>query len=224
VSDDDGQRDDESADPRLDAGDEPPWEPDRRSRRDRAWDLLVRTPRWAILLAALAVALAVGALIGRSDDATTTEPTGTTTTAALPPSAELDVNRLLDADDQFLTFRGLIDRADMRDELDGNGPITVFAPSTEAYAALGQDAVTAMMATPESARAEVERHVSTTDVRYGSLLAGTITTVEMLDGSTAAVTVDASTVTVGGEPLVKNDLLASNGVVHVTGAVAPAPG
>lgn len=110
-----------------------------------------------------------------------------------------------------------IQAAGLTDALEQANPITVFAPNNEAFQALGQSDLTALLADPQSLGDRLQYHVvegsySTSDLSDGQ----TLTT---LEGSDLQVSVDGDTVTVDGAEIVQPDLQAGNGFVHVINGV-----
>jgi uncharacterized surface protein with fasciclin (FAS1) repeats len=106
-----------------------------------------------------------------------------------------------------------IEAAGLTDALEQAGPITVFAPNNNAFASLGQDDLTALLANPQSLTDRLEFHVvegshMTSDLTDGQ----TLTT---LEGSELEVSVQGDTVSVNGAEIVEPDLEAGNGVVHI---------
>ncbi len=72
---------------------------------------------------------------------TTTVPDATTTTQPAPPTTELPSGGVLEVlaeAGQFTRFLEAVEAAGMTDALSGAGPITVFAPTDEAFEAAGE--------------------------------------------------------------------------------------
>jgi uncharacterized surface protein with fasciclin (FAS1) repeats len=149
---------------------------------------------------------------------TTTEPPPTTT--APPPTVpdQPDVVDTLTADPRFTTFAGLVIIAGLRDELAG-GPYTVFAPTNEAFAALGADVLGGLLADPAALRNVLLYHVVPGSYPSGSLVDGALPT---LNGGSISISL-AGGVEVNGVSVVATDIVASNGVIHgVAGVLSPA--
>jgi transforming growth factor-beta-induced protein len=108
--------------------------------------------------------------------------------------------------------------AELVSTLDGDGPFTVFAPVNSAFAALDQDQVARLLASGNQA---LLQKVLTYHVVPGRILAAdledgqTVTTVE---GSTLTFDLDGSP-SVNGVEIVRTDIAASNGVVHLISGV-----
>jgi uncharacterized surface protein with fasciclin (FAS1) repeats len=110
-----------------------------------------------------------------------------------------------------------IEAAGLTDQLEQAGPITVFAPNNDAFAALDQSDLTALLADPTSLGDRLQYHVVEGSHPSSELSDGdTLTT---LEGSDLPVSVDGGTVSVGGAEVVQADLEAGNGVIHVIDGV-----
>jgi uncharacterized surface protein with fasciclin (FAS1) repeats len=111
--------------------------------------------------------------------------------------------------------------------LQGPGPFTVFAPTNDAFAALGQATVTALLADHDRLVDILTYHVLPVEVHSADLSDGMhATTVE---GNDLTVRIVRGTVAIIGDGsqarVVQADVQASNGVVHVIDSVLlpPAP-
>jgi len=111
---------------------------------------------------------------------------------------------------------------DLADTLSSAGPFTVFAPTNDAFSALGSDTINSLMK-PENKAALVDiltYHVVSSQAYSGDLKHGqTITTVQ---GGTVKVST-SSGVKINNANVVMADVLASNGVAHVIDAVLLQP-
>ncbi|WP_371357471.1 fasciclin domain-containing protein [Hydrocoleum sp. CS-953] len=102
--------------------------------------------------------------------------------------------------------------------LQGDGPFTVFAPTDEAFAALPEGTLDKLLM-PENKDKLVQiltYHVVPGKVMSGDLESGMVKTVE---GSKVNVKVSDAGVKVGKAKVVKADVPASNGVIHVIDTV-----
>lgn len=106
-----------------------------------------------------------------------------------------------------------IEAAGLTDTLEQAGPVTVFAPSNDAFASLGQADLTALLADPQSLADRLQFHVVEGSYPTSDLTDGqTLTT---LEGSDLEVSVQGDTVSVDGAEVVEPDLEAGNGVIHI---------
>ena len=113
--------------------------------------------------------------------------------------------------------------AGLADDLSGEGPFTVFAPTDAAIAALPAGALDALLADPTGALAEVLLYhvvgaaALSTDLSDGQM----ITT---LQGGDVEISIDAcGMVMVNDATVIVADLVADNGVVHVIDMVLSLP-
>lgn len=123
----------------------------------------------------------------------------------------------------FTTLAAALKAAGLTDTLKGKGPFTVFAPTDEAFAKLPKEAVKSLLK-PEN-RATLTRilkyHVVAGRKDAAAVLASpTLTT---LAGPTVAVTKTRDGARVNKSRLVKTDVMASNGVIHVIDTVLMPP-
>ena len=124
------------------------------------------------------------------------------------------------ANPQLGTFARAVRVAGLRDELSQEGPLTVFAPSDEAFAQLGD--LDALLADPEALAARLRAHVLPTRMLAADVFAPigieTVSGAEIEVDATPSggVTVRSGTTTA---TVIVPDLDASNGVIHVIDAV-----
>ena len=127
---------------------------------------------------------------------------------------------------QFKTLAAALQAAGLVDTLKGAGPFTVFAPTDEAFAALPEGTVEALLADPTGDLASI----LTYHVVAGEVLAADVggldgQAVETVNGATFTVNVgDDGSVTLtdatGNEVgVVQTDIMTSNGVIHVIDGV-----
>jgi transforming growth factor-beta-induced protein len=113
--------------------------------------------------------------------------------------------------------------ADLVGTLSGKGPFTVFAPTDEAFAKLGKDTLADLLKPENKAKLTA---ILTYHVVAGNLPAGKVTAQKELttvQGAPLQVAVQANQVTIGGAQVVKADVMAANGVIHVIDAVLLPP-
>jgi uncharacterized surface protein with fasciclin (FAS1) repeats len=119
---------------------------------------------------------------------------------------------------QFNTLVAAVKAAGLVETLNGKGPFTVFAPTDEAFAKLPAGTVENLLK-PENKEKLVA--VLTYHVLPGELMAADVrtTNAKTVNGKKLAIKVHDGKVTVGGANVVKTDIAASNGVIHVIDAV-----
>lgn len=118
----------------------------------------------------------------------------------------------------FNTLVAAVKAADLVDTLNSEGPFTVFAPTDEAFAALPEGTVDDLLK-PENKEKLVA--ILTYHVLPGKVMAADVTTSnpKTVNGKELPIVVEEGTVKVGDATVVKADVKASNGVIHVIDAV-----
>jgi len=115
----------------------------------------------------------------------------------------------------FNTLLAAADAAGLVGALSGEGPLTVFAPTDAAFAALPEGTVETLLK-PENKdqlAGILKLHVIAGAAVTSDQLAGATTTAETLNGTVAIDGTDG--VTVNDANVVTADIAASNGVIHV---------
>jgi uncharacterized surface protein with fasciclin (FAS1) repeats len=144
----------------------------------------------------------------------------TLATSAFADGHAMDIVDTAVAAGSFNTLVAAVEAAGLVDTLKGDGPFTVFAPTDEAFAALPEGTVEALLADPEALAAILTYHV----------VAGKVMSTDLSDGMMAA-TVNGAEITIGteggvtvnGANVVTADIEATNGVIHVLDAVILPP-
>ncbi|WP_421790852.1 fasciclin domain-containing protein [Hyphobacterium sp.] len=120
----------------------------------------------------------------------------------------------------FNTLVAAVQAAGLVDVLRGDGPFTVFAPTDEAFAALGQDTINSLLL-PENRDQLVSiltYHVVPGEV-FAADLAGQRLSVESVQGDTIDINATHGSVMIDGATVITADVDASNGVIHVINEV-----
>ena len=152
----------------------------------------------------------------KAADSTTTE--APTTTAA--PAATGTIVDIAAANPDFSTLVSLVGKAGLADALSGTGPFTVFAPTNEAFAKVDKATLDALAADPTGKLADVLKlHVVSGKIMAADAVKAAGTSIETLGGGKLKVEVVNGDVIVGGAKVVKTDIVASNGVIHVIDSV-----
>jgi uncharacterized surface protein with fasciclin (FAS1) repeats len=124
----------------------------------------------------------------------------------------------------FTTLAKALTAADLIATLKGSGPFTVFAPTDEAFAKLPPATLNNLLKPENKAKL---RRVLTYHVVPGKVMAADVVKVssaKAVSGDTLPIAVNGSTVTVDKARVVKTDISASNGVIHVLDTVLLPPG
>jgi uncharacterized surface protein with fasciclin (FAS1) repeats len=159
------------------------------------------------------------------------EATSATTSAAAPAASEMasesamaepgTIVEVASANEDFETLVAAVTAAGLAETLSGEGPFTVFAPTDEAFEALPEGVLDALLL-PENKDALTSiltYHVLGDEVMAADVTAGDV---ETLEGSTIAITTDDG-VKVNEATVIATDVDASNGVIHVIDAVLVPP-
>jgi uncharacterized surface protein with fasciclin (FAS1) repeats len=114
----------------------------------------------------------------------------------------------------FTTLVAAVQAAGLVETLSGEGPFTVFAPTDEAFAALPEGVLDALLLEENK---ELLARILTYHVVSGAVFSADVTTgdVASVEGSTIAVEATDAGVTVNGANVTAVDIEASNGVIHV---------
>ena len=188
-----------------------------------------RWQRWSVNLGILAlVGLLAAALAACGDDdepdPTPTPPPATPTAAAASPEAEpATIVDIAVADGRFGTLVAALEAADLVEALSGEGPFTVFAPTDDAFAALPEGTVEALLEDIPALTDILLYHVVAGDVKAADVV--TLDSAETLQGGSLSISVEGDVVRINGAQVVIADIEASNGTIHVIDAVLlpPAP-
>ncbi|MBD0312232.1 MAG: fasciclin domain-containing protein [Microcoleus sp. T3-bin5] len=182
---------------------------------------LIGFPAWAHITSNTSVANATQTqqVAGNVKTAASPAPNGA---SPAPMAGGKDIVAIASGDAEFETLTAALGAAGLVTTLQGKGPFTVFAPTDAAFAALPKGTVENLLK-PEN-KAQLTKiltyHVVPGSVLSTSLKSGDVKSVE---GMSLKVGVNAGKVTVSGANVVKADIKASNGVIHVIDKVLMPP-
>ena len=181
---------------------------------------------------ALSFALFLSACSGAAEDTTSTPAPmseATTSEAMATPSetaaAQADIVDTAVGAGNFTTLVTAVQAAGLEDDLRGDGPFTVFAPTDEAFAALPEGTLDQLLAEPTGQLAEIlTYHVVSGEVMAADVVGLDGQQVSTLQGGQFTVEIEGDKVVlVDGEGnrvnVVTTDVEASNGVIHVIDGV-----
>lgn len=191
------------------------------------------------LLALLAAALLVLAACGDDDDddaadvvdddTTTSEAmdeemdeemddtTETTAEADAELGEEPTIVGYLTQDDRFTTLVSAVEAADLTSALTAEGPFTLFAPTNDAFDALPEGEVEALLDQPAELAEILEYHVVSGAAMAADLSDGD--ELETITGALIPVSIDGDSVMVGEATVTEADIEVVNGVIHVIDGV-----
>ena len=114
---------------------------------------------------------------------------------------------------------GALQAAGLVDVLKAPGPYTVFAPTDEAFAKLAKGALDSLLADKEKLASLLTYHVVCGQVRSKDLIKTSGAIPATLNGLLLKVQTRDNKLSVNGAKVVKSDVAASNGVIHLIDAV-----
>lgn len=136
------------------------------------------------------------------------------------PPVTGDIVDIVSASPNVSTLETAVDAAGLVTALQAEGPFTVFAPRDQAFDALGEEVVQALL---DEGNLDLLTEILTLHVVPGVVvLSSDLTdgqTVTTLQGDDLAIGVSGGTVTVNGATVVSADIEATNGVIHIIDAV-----
>ncbi len=123
------------------------------------------------------------------------------------------------ADGRFATLVTAVTEAGLAETLSGEGPFTVFAPTDDAFAALPEGTIEALLEDPQGALTDVLLY----HVVDGAVMAETVVTLDSAktaSGENVSITVNDDGVFLNDSvKVIITDIAASNGVIHVIDGV-----
>jgi uncharacterized surface protein with fasciclin (FAS1) repeats len=134
-------------------------------------------------------------------------------------TADKDIVDTAVAARSFKTLAKALQAADLVETLKGAGPFTVFAPTDEAFAKLPAGTLDALLK-PEN-KPKLQR-ILTSHVIAGKVMAADVvktSSVKAVSGNTLTIASRDGGVTVDGAKVMKTDIAATNGVIHVINSV-----
>ncbi|MEJ2448950.1 MAG: fasciclin domain-containing protein [Anaerolineales bacterium] len=120
-------------------------------------------------------------------------------------------------DGRFTTLVAAVEAAGLVDALNGEGPLTVFAPTDDAFAALPEGTVAALLEDIPALSNILLYHVA--EGKYMASDVVELTQLETLQGQYLDISVMDGKVMVDNAQIIITDIEASNGVIHVIDAV-----
>jgi len=139
--------------------------------------------------------------------------------SVLPAAAGSGTKDIVDTAVAFNTLTTALQAAGLADTLKGKGPFTVFAPTDEAFSKLPASTVESLLKpeNKEKLKAILLYHVVSGEVTAAQVLK--LSSAKAINGQDLKLMVNDGTVMVNDARVVKADVLASNGVIHVIDTV-----
>ena len=158
------------------------------------------------IIAVLSLALAIGVATATAGRAT---PAGPTTKQNLVQTAV--------AAGKFKTLTSLLKKAGLAGTLASKGPFTVFAPTDAAFAKVPKATLASLAKNRAKLRAVLLYHVVKGKVTAAQAMM--LRSAKTLEGKSVSIRVRGGKVIVGGATVVKANVMATNGVIHVINKV-----
>jgi uncharacterized surface protein with fasciclin (FAS1) repeats len=121
----------------------------------------------------------------------------------------------------FTTLTKLLKRAGLVSALKQPGPYTVFAPTDAAFKKVPKKTLKALLANKAKLKAVLLYHVVAGEVPAADVV--TLHSATTLNGKKVRIRVSGSNVFVNSAKVVKADVMATNGVIHVVNRVLIPP-
>jgi uncharacterized surface protein with fasciclin (FAS1) repeats len=178
--------------------------------------------RFAAALAVVALtAAACGSSDSNSESSSDSRPAKETAASKPAPSADTTIVAVASANPDFSTLVTAVTKAGLVGTLSGPGPFTVFAPTNAAFAAIPADQLNAILADKAQLTKILTYHVVPDEVMAADLKPEQM--VKTVEGQDLDIKVTNGAATVNGCNVVRTDIKASNGVVHVIDCVLIPP-
>ena len=149
-----------------------------------------------------------------------------TTFAHQPTAKTPNIVGVAAGDPQFSTLVSLVQKAGLVGALSGPGKLTVFAPNNAAFAKVPKATLDALGKDKALLRSVLTYHVVKGAVPASTVVTLDGKTVKTLNGATVKIRITGKakkSVYVNGSKVLKTDIAASNGVIHVINRVLLPP-
>jgi uncharacterized surface protein with fasciclin (FAS1) repeats len=141
--------------------------------------------------------------------------------AAARPSDEKNIVQTAQAAGNFKTLTKLVVKAGLADTLSGTGPYTVFAPTDAAFKKVPKSTLKSLARHPAKLRAVLLYHVVAGRVPSSQVVM--LKSAKTLNGKSVRIHTAGGKVFVNNAKVIKADINASNGVIHVVNRVLIPP-
>lgn len=106
---------------------------------------------------------------------------------------------------------------------DPDGSFTVFAPTDDAFALLGQTTIDALLADTDQLSAILSYHVLASQVDASTAVASAGQAVDTVNGAAIGLSLDGDNLLVNTATVIQTDITTDNGIIHVIDAVLLPP-
>ncbi len=132
-------------------------------------------------------------------------------------AAASDIVGVASAAGSFNTLVAAVKAAGLVDTLQSDGPFTVFAPTDDAFAKLPAGTLDSLLANPAKLKQILLYHVVPGKVTAADVVK--LSKATTAQGSDVKIAVNGSSVSIDNASVIKTDVMASNGVIHVIDTV-----
>ena len=143
------------------------------------------------------------------------------------PVAPADPQSIVDvatANGSFTTLIAALEATGLDTTLsDMDSKFTVFAPTDDAFALLGQEVIDALLADTDTLSDILTYHVISGEVDSSAAISSAGSLVEMVNGDSVGLSLDGENLLVNTATVILVDVAADNGVIHVIDAVLTPP-
>ncbi len=161
------------------------------------------------------VLVSVLALVACGESGAKPAESATTSSAV----AKNDIVDMADHAGQFKTLLAAVKAADLESTLKGSGPFTVFAPTDEAFAKLPPWTVDSLLKPENKAKLKAILTYHVVSGNVPSTEAVKLHSAKTVNGKELALDASSGALKVGTAKVIKADVAASNGVIHVVDTV-----
>ncbi len=176
--------------------------------------------KFAFVFVVLAMLLAACGTQATPEPAPQPEPTPMPEPTAVPteePEMPKSIVDIAVEDGRFTTLVAAVQAAGLAETLSGEGPFTVFAPTDDAFAALPEGTVEALLADIPTLTDILLYHVVDGAVMAADVVE--LSNAMTLQGQYVDIKAEDGKVMIDGAEVIITDIEASNGVIHVIDAV-----
>lgn len=146
----------------------------------------------------------------------------TTATPPEPDTADMTIGEIMNSVGNLSMFATAVDSAGMEVAFNANGPLTVFVPGNDAFAALPEATQAALLADPVQLAQILQYHIVVDQADTAHL--ARLTSLQTAAGEPITVTISVDGgLQVDDAQIVYADLPATNGVIHVINRILTPP-
>jgi transforming growth factor-beta-induced protein len=164
--------------------------------------------RYFIAIFAIAGALTLGGTLAFAGDCGAGAPM-----AKAEKHSKQDIVDIAVSSGSFNTLVEAVKAAGLVETLKGDGPFTVFAPTDAAFAAVPQETLSALLADKEALTKVLTYHVVSGKVPASKAV--TLDWAPTVNGQAARIEIRDGNAYIDGAKIVKTDIMAANGIIHV---------